>query len=130
LFRARNCSLGISKGHTMTKSQSIEMAKYRKEFPFTKETIFFNHASFGPMPEVSWMATQEYYQGLRLRKVADDDEEAFRRLQDIRELIGKMIKATPEEIWTECGRLGIRFAGRGQDSPFGCGIPCQRLSLD
>jgi cysteine desulfurase/selenocysteine lyase len=100
----------------MTKSQSIDLAKYRKEFPFTKETIFFNHASFGPMPEVSWMATQEYYQGLRLENVADDDEEAIRKLQDIRELIGKTIKATPEEIaFVPNTSYGLNVAGWGLD---------------
>ena len=43
----------------MNKLQGIDLAKYRKEFPFTEEITFFNHASFGPMPEVSWKATQQ-----------------------------------------------------------------------
>ena len=81
----------------MKKSQSMDPAKYRKEFPFTKEIVFFNHASFGPMPEVSWRATQDYYRGLRLKKVADDDREAFQKLESIRKLIAKMIKANPPQ---------------------------------
>jgi cysteine desulfurase/selenocysteine lyase len=82
----------------MMDSDHIDLAKYRKEFPFTKEIVFFNHASFGPMPEVSWKATAEYYKGLRLKRIADDDKEAFQRLDNIRKLIAKMIKAKPEEI--------------------------------
>ncbi|MCK4384802.1 MAG: hypothetical protein KAW52_00935 [candidate division Zixibacteria bacterium] len=43
----------------MSESKNIDMVKYRREFPFTKEITFFNHASFGPMPERSWKATQQ-----------------------------------------------------------------------
>lgn len=82
----------------MSKSQGISLMKYRKEFPFTKEIVFLNHASFGPMPEASWKATQEYYKGLRLEKIADDDREAFGILDNIRRQIAKMIKAKTEEI--------------------------------
>ncbi len=82
----------------MNKSKRINLAKYRKEFPFTKEIVFFNHASFGPMPEVSWKATQEYYKGLTLKKIIDDDREAFQILENIRKAVAKMIKAKPQEI--------------------------------
>ncbi len=102
----------------MNKKESIDLSKYRKEFPFTKEIIFFNHASFGPMPEVSWKATQEYYQGLRLKKVkeADDDREAFQKLDDIRKLMAKMIKAKPEEIaFVPNTSYGLNVAAWGLD---------------
>jgi cysteine desulfurase/selenocysteine lyase len=100
----------------MNKPESIDLAKYRKEFPFTKEIIFFNHASFGPMPEVSWKATGEYYKGLRLRKVVDDDREAFQILENIRKLISKMIKAKPEEIaFVPNTSYGLNVAGWGLD---------------
>ena len=116
MFRAKNCFLCISKGHKMTKSQSVDLAIYRKEFPFTREITFFNHASFGPMPEVSWKATQEYYRGLRLEKVADDDREAFQKLGSIRKLIAKMIKAKPKEIaFVPNTSYGLNVAAWGLD---------------
>jgi cysteine desulfurase/selenocysteine lyase len=100
----------------MTKSPKIDPEKYRKEFPFTREITFFNHASFGPMPEVSWEATQEYYQGLRLKKVADDDREAFQKLEDIRTVIARMIKARPEEIaFVPNTSYGLNLAAWGLD---------------
>ncbi len=100
----------------MTKSTNIDPERYRKEFPFTREITFFNHASFGPMPEVSWKATQEYYQGLRLKKVTDDDREAFQKLEDIRKMIAKMIKARPEEIaFVPNTSYGLNVAAWGLD---------------
>lgn len=106
----------IIKENKMNKPESIDLAKYRKEFPFTKQIIFFNHASFGPMPEKSWKATEEYYKGLRLKKVADDDREAFQILERIRNLIAKMIKAKPEEIaFVPNTSYGLNVAAWGLD---------------
>jgi cysteine desulfurase/selenocysteine lyase len=100
----------------MNKSESMNMVKYRKEFPFTKEIIFFNHASFGPMPEKSWKATEEYYKGLRLKKMPDDDRKAFQKLDNIRKLIAKMIKAKPEEIaFATNTSYGLNVAAWGLD---------------
>lgn len=100
----------------MNKSENINPAKYRKEFPFTKEIIFFNHASFGPMPETSWRATADYYKYLRLEKTEDIDEEAFKKLDEIRVLIAKMIKAKPEEIaFVPNTSYGLNVAGWGLD---------------
>jgi cysteine desulfurase/selenocysteine lyase len=100
----------------MNKSEKMHLAEYRNEFPFTKEMVFFNHASFGPMPEVSWKATQEYYRGLRLKKVADDDREAFQKLENIRKIIAKMIKAQPEEIaFVPNTSYGLNVAAWGLD---------------
>ena len=53
----------------MINSGHIDLSKYRKEFPFTKEIVFLNHASFGPLPEKSWRATEEYYKYLRLKNI-------------------------------------------------------------
>ena len=106
----------IIKGNKMNKSENINPAKYRKEFPFTKEIIFFNHASFGPMPETSWRATADYYKYLRLEKTEDIDEEAFKKLDEIRVLIAKMIKAKPEEIaFVPNTSYGLNVAGWGLD---------------
>jgi len=100
----------------MNKSKNIDPAKYRKEFPFTKEMIFFNHASFGPMPDKSWKATKEYYRGLRLKKVADDDREAFQILKNIRKAAAKMMKARPEEIaFVPNTSYGLNVAAWGLD---------------
>ena len=68
------------------------------------------------MPEVSWKATQEYYRGLRLKKVADDDREAFQKLENIRKLIAKMIKAQPAEIaFVPNTSYGLNVAAWGLD---------------
>jgi len=82
----------------MMNSGPIDLSKYRKEFPFTKEIVFLNHASFGPLPEKSWRATEEYYKYLRLKNMADADKEAFQILDNTRKLIADFIKASPEEI--------------------------------
>jgi cysteine desulfurase/selenocysteine lyase len=106
----------IINGDKMNKKESLDLAKYRKEFPFTKEIVFFNHASFGPMPQRSWKATEDYYRGLRLKKMPDDDIEAFQRLDNIRALIANMIKAKPEEIaFCPNTSYGLNVAGWGLD---------------
>jgi cysteine desulfurase/selenocysteine lyase len=106
----------IIKENKMNKSKTIDLAKYRKEFPFTQEMIFFNHASFGPMPKKSWKATQDYYNGLRLEKMPDDDKEAFQRLDNIRKTVAKMINAKPEEIaFVPSTSYGLNVAGWGLD---------------
>lgn len=80
------------------KQTKINLSKYRKEFPFTNQVTFLNHASFGPLPQRSWIATLEYYKYLRLEKTEDIDEESFKKLDEIRVAIAKMIKAKPSEI--------------------------------
>jgi cysteine desulfurase/selenocysteine lyase len=100
----------------MNKSKTINLAKYRKEFPFTKEIVFFNHASFGPLPEKSWKATEEYYKYLRLKNMADADKEAFQILDNTRKLIADMIKAKPEEIaFVSNTSYGLNVAAWGLD---------------
>ncbi|MCK4224497.1 MAG: aminotransferase class V-fold PLP-dependent enzyme [candidate division Zixibacteria bacterium] len=80
------------------KPTKINSSKYRSEFPFTERVIFLNHASFGPLPQRSWNATEEYYKCLRLEKIENMDKVAFRKLDEIRVLIADMIRANPEEI--------------------------------
>jgi cysteine desulfurase/selenocysteine lyase len=100
----------------MMNSGHIDLSKYRKEFPFTQEMVFFNHASFGPMPERSWKATEEYYEGLRLKKTPDDDKVAFKRLDNIRRVMANMIKAQPEEIaFVPNTSYGLNVAAWGLD---------------
>jgi cysteine desulfurase/selenocysteine lyase len=98
------------------KPPKINLSRYRSEFPFTDKVIFFNHASFGPLPQRSWNATQEYYKYLRLEKTEDIDRESFRKLDEIRVLIAKMIKAQPAEIaFIPNTSYGLNIAAWGLD---------------
>jgi len=98
------------------KLTKINLSSYRKEFPFTDKVIFFNHASFGPLPRRSWDATQEYYSCLRLEKIENMDKVAFRKLDEIRVLIAGMIKAKPEEIaFVPNTSYGLNVAAWGLD---------------
>ena len=63
-----------------------DLTSYRKEFPFTDKLIFFNHASFGPLPLTSWLATEDYYKHLRLEKIENIDRIAFEKLDEIRKV--------------------------------------------
>lgn len=98
------------------KPTKINLSKYRSEFPFTDKVIFFNHASFGPLPQRSWKATQEYYEYLLLEKTEDIDAESFRKLDEIRVLIANMIHAEPGEIaFVPNTSYGLNVAGWGLD---------------
>jgi len=98
------------------KPTEIDLSTYRKDFPFTDEVIFFNHASFGPLPQRSWNVTEEYYKCLRLEKIKNMDKVAFEKLDEIRVLIAGMIKAKPEEIaFVPNTSYGLNVAAWGLD---------------
>ena len=98
------------------KPNKINLSKYRGEFPFTNKVIFLNHASFGPLPQRSWNATQEYYQYLRLEKTENIDAESFRKLDEIRVLIANMIHAKRGEIaFIPNTTYGLNVAAWGLD---------------
>jgi len=98
------------------KPNEIDPSSYRTEFPFTDRVTFFNHASFGPLPRKSWKATEEYYKYLRLEKTEDIDEASFRKLDEVRILIGRMIKAKPAEIaFAPHTSYGLNVAAWGLD---------------
>lgn len=98
------------------KPTKINSSKYRSEFPFTERVIFLNHASFGPLPQRSWNATEEYYKCLRLEKIENMDKVAFRKLDEIRVLIADMIRANPEEIaFASNTSYGLNVAAWGLD---------------
>jgi cysteine desulfurase/selenocysteine lyase len=98
------------------KPADIDLSKYRSEFPFTNKIAYLNHASFGPLPQRSWEATEEYYQYLRLEKVKDIDEIAFNKLDEIRVMTADMIKARPEEIaYATNTSYGLNVAAWGLD---------------
>ncbi len=97
-------------------SENIDLSKYRSEFPFTDKISFLNHASFGPLPERSWAATEEYYRYMRLEKTKDLDEEAFNKLDEIRLMVSNMIKAKPDEIaFAANTSYGLNVAAWGLD---------------
>lgn len=98
------------------KPAEINSSKHRSEFPFTEKVVFLNHASFGPLPQSSWNATEEYYSCLRLEKIENMDKVAFRKLDEIRVLIANMIKAQPEEIaFVPNTSYGLNVAAWGLD---------------
>jgi len=98
------------------KPTTINLARYRKEFPFTKKVTFLKHASFGPIPQRSWKATQDYYSYLKVEKTEDIDREAFEKLDEIRILLAKMIHAKPAEIgFVPNTTYGLNIAAWGLD---------------
>jgi cysteine desulfurase/selenocysteine lyase len=98
------------------KDTKLDLSGYRTEFPFTKNVTFLKHASFGPIPQRSWEATQEYYRYLSVEKTEDIDREAFKKLDEIRILLAKMIHARPEEIgFVTNTTYGLNIAAWGLD---------------
>ena len=98
------------------KPTAINLSRYRKEFPFTKKVAFLKHASFGPLPQRSWKATQEYYSYLKVEKTDDIDKDAFKKLDEIRILLAKMIHAQPAEIaFVTNTTYGLNVAAWGLD---------------
>lgn len=98
------------------KPTPINLSQYRKEFPFTKKVTFLKHASFGPLPQRSWKATQEYYSYLKVEKTDDIDKDAFHKLDEIRILLAKMIHAQPAEIaFVTNTTYGLNIAAWGLD---------------
>ena len=98
------------------KPTPINLSRYRKEFPFTKKVTFLKHASFGPLPQRSWKATQEYYSYLKVEKTKDIDRDAFEKLDEIRILLAKMIHAQSSEIaFVTNTTYGLNVAAWGLD---------------
>jgi cysteine desulfurase/selenocysteine lyase len=98
------------------KLTNLNLSKYRKEFPFTDKIIYLNHASFGPLPQRSWKATEDYYKHLRLEKLKDMDKVAFEKLDEIRVMVAEMIKANPAEIaFATNTSYGLNVAAWGLD---------------
>jgi selenocysteine lyase/cysteine desulfurase len=79
-------------------AEDMKLERYRREFPFTRNVTFLNHASFGPIPLRALSKTLEYYDALSLKKVMDMDKVTFEMMDKIRVLLAKMIEAKPSEI--------------------------------
>jgi cysteine desulfurase/selenocysteine lyase len=73
------------------------LARIRSLFPVTREKIYFNHASNGPL---SRPARQALIEDLRLysRQADYDLPEYFRRLEKARTTVASLVGANPEEI--------------------------------
>jgi selenocysteine lyase/cysteine desulfurase len=98
------------------KAAKVDLSKYRSEFLFTDKIAFFAHASFGPLPQRSWKATEEYYNCLRLEEIRNMDKIAFEKLDDIRAMAAEMIRAKPEEIaFATNTSYGLNVAAWGLD---------------
>ncbi|MCH7760010.1 aminotransferase class V-fold PLP-dependent enzyme [candidate division TA06 bacterium] len=90
-----------------------DLSNYRDEFPITRTCTFLNHASRSPLPNRSLQAIERF-----LRKSREDgaefDEEAFQFLNETRELIARLICASPQEIALFPNTsMGINIAARG-----------------
>jgi cysteine desulfurase/selenocysteine lyase len=98
------------------KPAKIDLSKYRSEFPFAEKITYLNHASFGPLPQRSWKATEDYYKHLRLEKLKDMDKVALEKLDEIRILVAGMVRAKPEEIaFATNTSYGLNVAAWGLD---------------
>lgn len=76
----------------------INLAAIRKQFPFTKNIIYFNHAAFGPIPEQSLKFTLDFYHTLTHRVDQSTDQHSFELLDKIRDTIASMINCSPDEV--------------------------------
>lgn len=70
----------------------------RKEFPFVKNVVYFDHASDGPLPLSSYKAIQDYYRYLLLETIPTSHEYQFSVLEKSRKSAAGLIKSKPSEI--------------------------------
>ncbi len=104
----------------LRKTKSKELARYRREFPFTQKVNFLNHASFGPIPLRALKKTMEYYDALTLKKVVDMDKLTFEMMDQIRIYLAKMVNAKPKEIGLVPNTsYGLNIVANGLDFKYG-----------
>ncbi len=70
----------------------------RKQFPFTKNIIYFNHAAFGPIPLQSLKFTLDFYHTLTHGVDQSTDQHSFELLDKIRKIIAQLINSSADEI--------------------------------
>lgn len=89
---------------------------YRKEFPLTRDLIYMNHASQGPLPQT---AVEELESLIRAGQHPQQEqiEYAFRAIEEARKGAAQLIGADPREI------------GIGFNTSFGLNIAIQGLDL-
>jgi selenocysteine lyase/cysteine desulfurase len=69
----------------------------RTEFPWTKDTIYLNHASIGPLPERTRIALDEFNRK-RAAPFQLPDRDILSTIAESRRLAAELIGAVPEEI--------------------------------
>lgn len=69
----------------------------RTEFPWTKDTIYLNHASVGPLPERTRLAL-EAFNRRRAAPFLLPDRDLFATLNQSRRLAAQLVGGHPEEI--------------------------------
>ena len=71
--------------------------KIREEFPITKQFIYFNHASMGPMPYRSVEATDRFNRSLQI-ECSLSEQSLFEMRDRTRALGARLLGAEPSEI--------------------------------
>ncbi len=99
------------------KAKRFSPAFYRKEFPFVKNVIYFDHASDGPIPLSSYKAIQDYYRYLLLENIPTSHKYQFSVLEESRNLAASLIKAKASEI------------GIAPNTSYGLNVVAQGLKL-
>jgi cysteine desulfurase/selenocysteine lyase len=74
----------------------MKLDELRREFPLTEELTFLNHAATSPLPSRTRAAMTKF---IELRRFVDQAWEKYETVdQDLRQVLGQLINASPEEI--------------------------------
>jgi cysteine desulfurase/selenocysteine lyase len=74
----------------------MKLDELRQEFPLTKELTFLNHAATSPLPGRTRVAMTKFIEARRFVRRALEEVETLD--QDLRQALGQLINASPEEI--------------------------------
>jgi len=74
------------------------LSAIRKQFPFTRNIVYFNHAAYGPLPLDSLREALDFYRTLTHRLDESTEYHSFKLLDKIRGLIAKIINSSAAEI--------------------------------
>jgi cysteine desulfurase/selenocysteine lyase len=98
---------------TSALSPSYDIAELRRvEFPWTRDTIYLNHASVGPLPERTRL-TLESFNRKRAAPHQLPDRELIATLAESRRLAAELVGAIPEEIALSINTgFGLSLAAR------------------
>ena len=90
--------------------------EFRSEIPITKKYVYLNHAAISPTPLSVYLEVNRYLINVMMRgTIAVNDEESD-DFYHIREKIGKLINASPDEIsLTPNTSYGINVVAHGID---------------
>jgi len=74
----------------------MDLNELRREFPLTEECTFLDHAATSPLPGRTRAAMTRF---IEMRRFVNQAWEAYKTLdQDLRQALGRLINASPEEI--------------------------------